>query len=120
MKALTSNAVFHVKDLQRALRFYTDVLEFTVDFQFGSPVSYAGLRLGTVALHISSRYPYKDNTGHGHVYIVCDEVDSLYEKILGTGVVINGVLGDQPYGMRDFNIADPDGNQLGFGTSIIG
>jgi catechol 2,3-dioxygenase-like lactoylglutathione lyase family enzyme len=118
MKPICSNTVFHVTDLEKSLTFYQDVLGFEVDFKYGDPIFYAGLSYGVASLHIGSKYPYKNNTGHGHIYITCDEVDLYYKKLVAKGTKINSLLGDQEYGMRDFNIFDPDGNMIGFGASI--
>jgi len=118
MKTICCNAVFHVADLQRSLKFYQEILGFNVDFKWGEPNFYAGLSLGEVSLHIGSKYRFKNNTGHGHIYITCDEVDSYYKDLSDKGVEIMGPIGDQDYGLRDFVISDPDGNSIGFGAEI--
>ena len=66
MKPISSNTVFHVSHLEKSIAFYKDKLGFSIDFKFGEPPTYAGLSLGNVCLHISSAYPYKNNTGHCH------------------------------------------------------
>ena len=118
MKPTGSNSVFHVSNLEKSISFYTRKLGFNVDFKFGEPSSYAGLSLGDVCLHISSEYPYKDNTGHGNVYIMFSEVDDLYNKLVSEKVSFYSPIGDREYGMRDFAIKDPDGNQIGIGSEI--
>lgn len=118
MNPIYSHTIFHVADLQRSLNFYQDILGFRVDFMFGEPTFYVGLSLGPVSLHIGSNYPVKNNTGHGHLYIVCDEVDLYYKSLVEKGVNVVSPIGDQNYGKRDFNILDPDGNMIGFGADI--
>ena len=119
MNPICSNTVFNVSNLDESIRFYIDTLGFKLDFQYGEPYFYAGLSYGPVNLHISTKYPLRDNTGHGHLYITCDEVDNYYEVLVKKGVRIVSPLGDQPYGLKDFSITDPDGNMLGFGASNI-
>lgn len=85
MKPISSNAVFHVSDLEKSLGFYTHILSFKVDFKFGDP-PYAGLTCGDVHLHISSSFPYKNNTCHGSTYLVLGEVDSTYNHLITTDV----------------------------------
>jgi DNA-binding MarR family transcriptional regulator/catechol 2,3-dioxygenase-like lactoylglutathione lyase family enzyme len=116
--AAESNVVFHVSNLDKALQFYTQVLGFEIGFKFGKPETYAGLTWKGVNLHISSSYPYKNNTGHGNLYIFCGEIESLYKRLDAAGVDFYSRISDREYGMRDFAIKDPDGNQIGFGTSI--
>ena len=45
-------------------------------------------------------------------------VDDIYAGMLSSGAVIEHPLVDNPYGMRDFSIVDPDGNRYTFGTDI--
>ena len=118
MQPISSNTVFHVSDLDKSLDFYSNVLGFTVDFNYGEPPRYAGLSLGNVCLHLSSSYPYKDNRGHGNLYIICDEVDVFYQKLVDAGVEFYSPIGNQDYGLRDFAIKDLDENQIGFGAAI--
>ena len=54
MNATGSSAVLSVSDFQAALAFYRDVLEFTIEFEFGE---YAGVKTGDASLHLSSGNP---------------------------------------------------------------
>lgn len=118
MKPISSNVVFHVSKLEPAIAFYKEKLGFQLDFQFGEPPSYAGLSLGNAYLHLSSAYPYKNNTGHGNFYLIYENVDNLYKKLLNQEVEFFSPIGDRDYGMRDFAIKDLDGNQIGIGAQI--
>ena len=115
--AAESNTVFHVSNLAKSLDFYTRVLGFEIGFRHGKPETYAGLSWKGVDLHLSSSCPYKNNTGHGNLYIFCKEIDRLYEKLDAAGVEFYSRIGNREYGMRDFAIKDPDGNQIGFGEA---
>ena len=112
----SSSTIFHVSNLSKALDFYSRVLGFGIEFRYGTPETYAGLSWRGVHLHLSSAYPHKNNTGHGNIYIHCDEIDRLYEKFDSAGVEFYSRIDDREYGMRDFAIKDPDGNQIGFGA----
>jgi len=52
------------------------------------------------------------------VFIFCDEVDSYFADIKSKGAIVKFAPMDEPYGMRDFMIADPDGNHLNFGCEL--
>jgi len=118
MKPTSHYTVLHVADLDRAIEFYTQQLGFELGFKWGEPPFYAGVQNGDCCLHFSAKYPYKNNTGHGNIYLVFPEVDALYEKLKVAGVTLHCEIADQPYGMRDFSIADPDGNQVGIGAEL--
>jgi uncharacterized glyoxalase superfamily protein PhnB len=46
-----------------------------------------------------------------------EDVDALYAELKARGARAPKPPKDYPYGMRDFNVIDPDGNQLTFGMS---
>ncbi len=115
MKAVVSSAVLSVSDFQAALAFYCDVLEFTIEFEFGE---YAGIKTGDASLHLSGGNPKAP--GSGHVYFFCDEVDNYFHLIKQRGGSIRRTIEDSPYGMRDFEVEDLDGNILVFGCDLEG
>ncbi|MHB9758716.1 VOC family protein [Streptomyces sp. BYX5S] len=49
-------------------------------------------------------------------YVVTDQVDELYARLVDAGVKILREIADQPYGSREFAITDPEGNKWSFGT----
>lgn len=113
MKTQSAATVFAVRDIEKALAFYADVLGFVEDFRFGE---YAGVRHGDVFIHLSQSPPSERLPGAGAIYIFCDEVDDFYREIKGKGAKIDREPKDWPYGMRDFTTYDLDGNQVSFGT----
>jgi catechol 2,3-dioxygenase-like lactoylglutathione lyase family enzyme len=113
MKVHCSATTFTVNQLEDSLRFYLEVLGFEEDFRFGS---YAGLKLGPVLLHLSQAgNPNSKPPGSGSVYIFCDEVDAYHAEIVAKGAAPQHPPKDYEYGMRDFVVADPDGNLIAFG-----
>ncbi|MFM1852310.1 MAG: hypothetical protein RIS54_1994 [Verrucomicrobiota bacterium] len=110
-----SATAFQVTNLERALRYYTDVLGFTEDFRFGQ---YAGIKLGTVHLHLNGNETHLKPVDGSALYILCDEVDAYFETIQAKGAIAQFAPMDEPYGMRDFMIADPDGNHVNFGCEL--
>jgi len=118
MKASCASAMLHVNDLDRALEYYLNSLEFEKEFVYGEPPYYAGVRMDDVVIHLSSNKEGNKRIGMASVYIFCDEVDSYYERIEEREIVITSKLETWPYGMRDFQIKDIDGNHLCFGVSV--
>lgn len=110
MKVTCTVAVFHVSDLEIALKYYQEILGFTLDFQHEK---YAGLKMGEAGLHLAS-FGIRP-VGAATAYFFCDEVDSYYAKINDKGALVKGEPQEYSYGMRDFIVADPDGNHLSFG-----
>jgi uncharacterized glyoxalase superfamily protein PhnB len=104
--------VLHVKDMSAALAYYRDKLGFKVTFSWKEPPRYVCLRLDDVSIHLNSYVPPE---GASHVAIFCTGVDALYEQFVARGVTIIDPIKDEPYGMREFAVSDPDGHRLVFG-----
>lgn len=112
MNVHSAASVFHVKNLRSSLKFYTEVLGFEEDFEYGE---YAGVKRGNALIHLAEHSTNAMPVGSGHIYIFCDEVDPYYDNIKGKGAETKRAPQDAPYGMRDFEIVDIDGNSLAFG-----
>jgi uncharacterized glyoxalase superfamily protein PhnB len=112
MKTITVIPVFHVKDVDAAVAFYTQTLGFVQSFRMGT---YVGLKLGNCEIHVCPAGGHPRPAGSGNAYFICDEVDEYFAKIKAAGARPKSEPADQMYGMRDFIVLDPDGNQLSFG-----
>jgi catechol 2,3-dioxygenase-like lactoylglutathione lyase family enzyme len=112
MKPISVIPVFHVSDVDASVRFYTEVLGFVQAFRYGT---YVGLKLETCEVHICPPGDQGPGIGGGNAYIICDEVDEYFRKIKAAGAKPASEPADRMYGMRDFAVRDPDGNQLSFG-----
>jgi uncharacterized glyoxalase superfamily protein PhnB len=107
--------VFVVQDVLRSVEHYRDVLGFRVEFTYGEPAFYAGLERDNVVIHLQAAGETKRQAGQGAVYVFVTDVDALYRELSGRGARTLNEPKDYPYGMRDFDVHDLDGNQLGFG-----
>ncbi|MEP7107773.1 MAG: VOC family protein [Ferruginibacter sp.] len=112
-----SATIFHVSNVEMSIKYYTEVLGFTVDFRYKD---LAGLEYGTVLIYLSGPgQDVKKTVGEGSVYVFCDEVDQYFRDICIKGAFTEIAIDDKPYGMRDFAIKDPDGNMLSFGMRSV-
>jgi predicted enzyme related to lactoylglutathione lyase len=117
MKVTSASPILQVTDLEKALNFYSEVLGFSREFVYGEPPYYAGVKMNEVILHLNASKENASRRGCGSVYLFCDEVDGYYEKVREKGAQITSALETWPYGMRDFQMKDLDGNLLCFGCS---
>lgn len=106
--------VLIVSDVEAGVAFFKDTLGFDVHFTFGEPTEYGAVGRGPIQIHLSQDHA-GGRAGKGASYVLVAGVDALYEEFKGKGVTMAVDLGDRPYRMRDFYIADPDGNTIGFG-----
>lgn len=56
------------------------------------------------------------DTGRAVLYLTVDDVDAHHDKVVAAGGNVVMGLTDQPYGSREFAVADPEGNRWSFGT----
>ena len=110
---LGAATIFTVRDLAASVAHYRDVFGFTVTFQYGEPAFYACLCRDEVAIHLRAGTGW--TPGNGAIAVFVKDVDALHAELIGRGVKVLKPPQDYDYGMRDFDVTDPDGNQLTFG-----
>ena len=107
--------LFVVQDVIRSVEHYRDVLGFRVELTYGEPTFYAGVERDNVAIHFQAASETKRQPGHGAINVFVTGVDALYEELRSRGARTLEEPADRPYGMRDFNVNDLDGNEPCFG-----
>jgi catechol 2,3-dioxygenase-like lactoylglutathione lyase family enzyme len=112
-----NHAMVYVKDVQRALDFYRDLLGFKMVDEFrheGKPV-YARLRApggdGTVALHMAG--PGTSLASEGvRLYFEIRELDDFCRKLQAKHFYITQMPRMMPWGWRHAYLNDPDGHEI--------
>jgi catechol 2,3-dioxygenase-like lactoylglutathione lyase family enzyme len=107
--------IFSVRDLQASLRFYTDVLLFDKRWEWGDPPDYACVALGDAELFLCQDGQGQPGTW---LYLFIDGIDEYCEAIRKRGADIVSGPADEPWGMREIHVRDPDGHVLRVGTSL--
>jgi predicted enzyme related to lactoylglutathione lyase len=98
-----------VADMQETIAFYCDVLGFGVDMESSE---YSILSRDGATIHFmkaSDAGVMECVRGHTEIYIEVDDIKSLWEQVepMKERYKIRGLI-DQPYGMTEFHIADPN------------
>ena len=110
-----SATVFVVQDVLRSVEHYRDVFGFQTVFTYGEPTFYAGVARDGITIHLQAASATKRQVGQGSLYLFVSDVDALFEELKSRGARILKEPTDYPYGMRDFDVNDLDGNHLCFG-----
>jgi catechol 2,3-dioxygenase-like lactoylglutathione lyase family enzyme len=110
-----SITIFTVKDVMASAAYFRDKLGFDVAFEYGSPTYYVGVCCGEVSLHLVNASQTPRLAGQGAVSIFVDDVDALYADLVKRGARVLKAPKDYDYGLRDFDVADLDGNMIFFG-----
>jgi predicted enzyme related to lactoylglutathione lyase len=100
-----------VNDMAEALEYYEQQLAFAVVMTM-SAGEYAIVERDGVALHL-----FHDDSGvrsPGSIHIFASGLDDLAEELRGRGAQVTQQIVRQPWGNRDFRVADPAGNTIKF------
>lgn len=98
-----------VRDIERALRFYRDVLGFSVTFTNGEPISFAAIAQGDARLHLEVQ---SAREGTIHFHLMVDDLSAVAEALRQNGVTLLQQPTVQPWGLQDLIVADLDGNSF--------
>ena len=100
--------ILYTQDIEKAKKFYLDVLGFKIDSDSGNFVS---LVLGDtkIALNVADK-PNKF-PGHQTIILKSDNIENDHQELKDKGVVIELALTDPGYG-KTFIFRDLDGNKI--------
>jgi catechol 2,3-dioxygenase-like lactoylglutathione lyase family enzyme len=111
--------LFKVRDMQAAIRHYTEVLDFVMTWPEDTPDSPV-VDLGHDVMELQITTYESERLFGSVVYVWVDDVDVLFAKYESRGLVIkpgspvHGGPIDQTWGRREFYVTDADGNTLRF------
>ena len=100
--------------------YYLDQLGFE-DIGAEDFAGYLIVSKDQVELHFFEFSGLNPKENYGQVYIRTDNIRALYESLMEKRVPIhpNGPLKEQPWGMMEFSLLDPDHNLLTFGQEVL-
>ena len=109
-----------VADVHKAIPYYRDVLGFTVCFTHD--YEYGGDRFGLAVVERDNAVLQlqtcecddRRHTGLAFFRIEIEGVDALHEEYVRAGAIIRFEPTTQEWGVRDFQIDDPEGNRIYF------
>jgi catechol 2,3-dioxygenase-like lactoylglutathione lyase family enzyme len=106
-------------DMAASIRFYTDKLGFSVEFNHDD--FYVGIRAGGQLVHLKfvcekdPSIAYVEDGGHLHLYFQTDDVAALAAELKDSGVPLVKDVHDTDWGTREVVIQDNQGHTLYFG-----
>lgn len=112
--------VLQVADVKKSETFYCEKLAFRSHGTWGDGPDFAIVQRGrvTIALdraHAAGPIPLNQ---YWAAYIYVEDADRLCDEFRKQGIEIVRGPEDMPYGLRDFDIRDPDGHLLAFGHDL--
>jgi uncharacterized glyoxalase superfamily protein PhnB len=123
LKMSSASPGFTVNDLEKSLAWYRDVLGFVVEERWEQEGKLMGVSLqaGSVGFMIGQDdwkkgRNRKKGEGFRLYCTTTQDVDVLADRIVAQGGKLDQVPRDQPWGMRDFALTDPDGFKITIGA----
>jgi catechol 2,3-dioxygenase-like lactoylglutathione lyase family enzyme len=119
MQITSAISQLRTTDLAGSIRFYTETVGLTLDFQYQD--FYAGIRAGTQRFHLKlvdrkdPSVAFVDQGGHFHLYLETDDAAAAADVLRRRGVRLVRDVHDTPWGTREFVIRDDQGHTLYFG-----
>ncbi len=112
-----NHAMIYVKDVERGMHFYRDMMGFKLieDFRYEGTAVYARLRApggdGTIALHQAG--PGVSVASDGvRLYFEVRDLDGFCRKLQQKGFYITQLPRMMPWGWRHAYLNDPDGHEI--------
>lgn len=117
-----------VEDMEKMVKFYRDILGFETDWDGGPFVSFTvkdgGLFMFDRKMFAEAmKQPYQPPSGFNLTMQIGigvptkEDVDREYARLAALGVQVILEPETQPWGQRNFWIADPEGNYIEVGSS---
>lgn len=106
-------------DYARSRAFYVDVLGFSVVEEGGDPPRFGIFRRGGATLFVDAWKGARDaRPDTWDAYIHVRDITALCAALSDAGAPITRAVCETVYGMREFEVTDPDGNVICFGEDM--
>jgi len=107
--------ILYVRDFAEAMSYYTEKMLFEKLWEWGEPPEFGAVRLGKVEIFFSLRGQGQPGTW---LTILMEDVDDYCEKIKKLGADVIFGPADEPWGMREIHVRDPNQHVIRFGHGI--
>jgi lactoylglutathione lyase len=107
--------ILYVSNLDASIAYYRDRLGFHFDWTDGDPPDFAAVTRGETQIFMCQRCQ-----GHAGswLWIATHDVDELHTELVRRGAVIKALPENKPWGVREMQVSDPDGNVLRIGSPV--
>jgi catechol 2,3-dioxygenase-like lactoylglutathione lyase family enzyme/GNAT superfamily N-acetyltransferase len=107
--------ILYSGDIERSLKYYTEVLGFDQSWKWDDPPTFGGVSKNSVEIFFC-----KDGQGHPGTWlsVFVNDVDEFYETVKARGAKIISAPASMDWNVREMLVEDPDGHAIRFGANI--
>ena len=105
--------IFGVKSLRASQAYYHDSLGFKLDWDYGEPADFGSVSRGDGQIFLA-----EGGGGGSWIMMFVRDVDKLHKELVERKAIIKMPPTNMPWGMREMQVEDPDGNVMRFGSSL--
>jgi uncharacterized glyoxalase superfamily protein PhnB len=111
---------FLVRDVSTSLAYYRDTLGFKVSSTFGEPLAFGIAERDGLGIHLKRGEPRPRRSADEawDAYFEVRAIDALHAELLAKSAQIVRSPQLLPYGMKEFDVTDPDGYVLCFAEDL--
>lgn len=108
--------VLRSSDYPRSRHFFADLLGFAIAEEGGDPPRFGIFKRGRAVVFVNAwdSLPAEEKSGWD-IYLHVSDLEGLHKTFSASTELDPGGIRDTVYGMREFELKDPDGNILCFG-----
>ncbi|MBI3408629.1 MAG: VOC family protein [Planctomycetes bacterium] len=107
--------ILYVKDFATAKKYYTQKLLFELLWDWGDPPTFGCVKLDKIEIFFCEGHQGKPGTW---LCVFMEDVDGYYERIKKLGAEVIYGPTDEPWGMREIHVRDPNQHVIRFGQGI--
>lgn len=107
--------ILYVQDFNKAVRYYTQKLLFELLWKWGKPPTFGCVKLDKVEIFFCEGGQGRPGTW---MSIFLNDVDGYYERIKKLGAEVIYGPQDEPWGIREIHVRDPNQHVIRFGQGI--
>jgi catechol 2,3-dioxygenase-like lactoylglutathione lyase family enzyme len=111
---------FLVRDVDATLRHYRDVCGFQITNRFGEPPVFGIVERDGHGLHVKRGEPRTRRSPDEawDAYVEVEGLDGLHVELVAKGARVTRGPEVMPYGLKEFDVVDPDGYVLCFAQEV--
>jgi len=115
-----SMPILSVEDVEKSAEFFTGGLGFSFAGSWqdddGAP-DFAIVVLDHITVGLKRTKQVKKSDAWA-AYFYVEDIEAYAAQVTGAGVKLANEVADKPYGCRELEVTDPDGNVLCFGQDL--